>query len=151
MVEKDITAEYDNLGDSQFQVGYKIDLNETKNLWQSMNTLSKSLSNITIVEGMEDRLENFARYSNLSNVVIERSRKIELPENYIGTSEEIKELKGMTFVKYKKDHDDALDETVGALEVVKKVDLKKLPVETLESLIHIMVILCKESNEKVKK
>ena len=119
MVENDINAEYRSLGDSQFQVGYKIDLNETKNLWHSMNTLSKSLSYITIVEEKEDRLENFTRYSNISNVVIERSRKIEVPEDYIGTSEEINELKGMTFIKYKKDHDDALDETVGALDAVK--------------------------------
>merc|ERR1711874_891101 len=90
------------------------------------------------------------RYISLSNVVMKRARKIELPENYTETSAEIKELRNLTFTKYKNDYDKALDEIVKALELVSKVDLKELPVENLESIIRLLIAVCSECNTKIK-
>ena len=81
---------------------------------------------------------------------MERAREIKIPEGFQSTSEDIVELRGMTFIKYKAEMDSALDITVEALEEMKKVDLKKLPLETLEKLVLILVTLCKQNNERIK-
>ena len=50
-------------------------------------------------------------------------------------------MKGLEFTKYNKEIAIALDVTLEALKGMKKIDLKKLPLEMLENLILVLVNL----------
>ena len=46
--------------------------------------------------------------------------------------------------------DSALDTTVEALEEMNKIELKKLPIDTLEKLVLILVALCRHNSKKIQ-
>ena len=76
---------------------------------------------------------------------------IEVPEEFIEISGVTKELKDITFSKYKNIYDEALDEIIKALEQINRVELVKLPVENLEGIIRLLITVCCECNNKIKK
>ena len=151
LAEGDMTVDdCDSFEDTQYQMGYKTDVKEAIALHGTVKDLNKSYRGIVTAETNEYQAETIIKYNNRTNAIVEKARSIEIPEGYLSTSEDIEELKGMTFIKYKADMDTALDTTMEALDEMRKVDLKKLPVEILEKLILILVTLGKQNNKRIK-
>ena len=106
-----------------------------------------ALSNIEETDNIEVNME---KYANLSKIVMNRTKEIELPETCIGISEDYKELKNITFTKDKIEFDDALEGMVKALDIMAIVDLKKLPAENLENIIRLLIAVCNDCNRKIR-
>ena len=134
-----------------YQRGYKLNTEQTRHLCESISALGKSFSNATILEEREDRGETINKYANLSSIVMEKYSQIEVPDEFKETSEATKELKDITFSKYKDLYDEALDDIIESLKQINTVELVKLPVVNLEGIIRLLITICCECNNKIKR
>ena len=78
----------------------------------------------------------------MSEVVLDKSRKITVPDNCMATSEEFQELENITFT-ISKPANDAQDGMFSALKLMAIVDLKKLSKENLENIIRLLIAICR--------
>ena len=91
---------------------------------------------------------DWEKYLYLSEAVLDKSRKIVVPEDYLANTEEHKELKDMT-ITISKPVNDAQDSMYNALKIMAVVDLKKLPKENLENIIRLLIAICSDGFKKL--
>ena len=123
------------------------DQEEREKLMNSLTQIGESLD-MEMKEQKDKKYIDWEKYLYLSEAVLDKSRKIVVPEDYLANTEEHKELKDMT-ITISKPVNDAQDSMYNALKIMAVVDLKKLPKENLENIIRLLIAICSDCFKKL--
>ena len=123
---------------------------ENQKLLESLSMMEISFSTMANIDDNNNKEDNMEKYSALSKIMMNKAKKIVLPETCIGVSDEYNEIKNITFIKDKLKYDDALSEIIKALGIMALVDLKSLPAENLENIIRLLIAVCNDCNSKIR-
>ena len=92
------------------------------------------------------------RYAKKAVLLIERGKKIVIPEEYRQKIDAIDREgpRHITFLVDRPRYETALAEVIKALELLAKVDLSCIPTKNLENIIKLLLAICSDCNSKVQ-
>ena len=137
-----------NITVAQWQGGYALDIEESMNLLKHLEKLEKAkdrLDGIFYDEDVEKSLQDFKNLSISRQKITEETK---VPERY--KEEKTGEVLGLTYIKQTAEMSTNLGCTIKALREVLEVNLHKLPLDTLEKLLRMVILYCIELQEKMQ-
>ena len=128
-----------------------INLPKYKRMLDTVNNLDASLSTMA---KLEDRFEDekvLDKCTKKALVIIERGRGISFPEE-AGQEIELmnQEDRNYTFVVNRPGYETAMAEVIRALELLAEIDLKSIPAKNLESIVGLLLAICRDYNTRVQ-
>ena len=99
----------------------EIKLRETENFYETIDKLNKTHFDALLADRSVQQSEEISRYNDALNTLGSRVGMIEVPEEYIGRTEETNHIRNITFIEDRVDVDQVLSSLIESLEQLDKI------------------------------
>ena len=135
-----------------YQHGYTTEIAQTKKLLKGLTNLQASNRDMGAL--LKEELEKEEGTEKLkiisNNLILQAEDYPKPPEKHEIKIEDLEEALSMTHISRPLEIKQALNDTLDALESMEEVDLKKLPLDILESLVKVLLKYSTQCNVKLK-
>ena len=125
---------------------------DNKRIMETLSNLDNSLETMSRLDEKFEKDMELDRYARKAISVIERGKKIVIPEDFKQNTQEVEKKgeKNLTFLLDRPKYESALVEVIKALELLSQVDISCIPAKNLENIVKLLLALCTDCNKKVQ-